>query len=76
MVVEGKIVAVMESWPLQLTVETQSGPLHVGLQSGTVVTEQGSAVDPNRLRPEMRVRIEGDRTGANAVTARSITILA
>jgi hypothetical protein len=73
--IEGEIVAVMESWPLQLTVETPTGRVQVGLQAGTVVTQGGQPSDPGGLRPGLRVRIAGERSGPGALSARSVELL-
>jgi hypothetical protein len=75
MAIEGEIVEVMESWPLQLTVVTQSGRQHVGLLSETRVVKEGQLVDPSVLTSGVRVRIEGENTGPNAMSARNIEIL-
>lgn len=75
MTIEGKIIEVMESWPLQLTVETQTSPLNVGLLAETEIIRQGQVLGPGELTPGVRVRIEGENTGPNAMSARTIEIL-
>ena len=47
MMIEGKIVAVMESFPLQLKVKTESGSYSVQLLSDTKITRQGETVYAN-----------------------------
>ena len=75
MAIEGSIVEVMESWPLQLTVETEAGRYQVSLLSETTVTREGETVDPGELMPGLRIRVGGQSSGANAMTARAIEIL-
>jgi hypothetical protein len=75
MIIEGTIVEVMESWPLQLTVETETGRYHVALLSETTITREGETVDPGELLPDLQVRVEGQRTGSSAISAQTIEIL-
>jgi hypothetical protein len=77
MEIEGKIITVMESWPLQLTVQAQTALYHVVLRSDTQITQQGKAVDPGSLRPDLSVRISGQVSSSNplAVNARVIEVL-
>lgn len=70
MTIEGKIVNVMETWPLQLTVETEKGPVHVMLQP------EADALGSRELQPGTTVRIEGSPTGAEGLTATAITLMA
>ncbi|AOX02194.1 hypothetical protein BJP34_24595 [Moorena producens PAL-8-15-08-1] len=76
MIIEGKIVAVMESFPLQLKVETQSGSYSVQLLSDTKITRQGETVDPGKLSPDQKVRIKGQSSASSksAMTAQTIEI--
>lgn len=75
MIIEGKIVEVMESWPLQLTVETETGRYHVELLSETTITREGETVDPGELLPDLLIRVQGQRTGSSAIIAQTIEIL-
>ncbi|OLT61670.1 hypothetical protein [Moorena bouillonii] len=77
MIIEGKIVAVMESFPLQLKVETKSGSYSVQLLSDTKITRQRETVDPGKLSPNQKVRIKGQSSGSSksAMTAETIEIL-
>jgi hypothetical protein len=77
MEIEGKIITVMESWPLQLTVQAQTALYHVVLRSDTQITQKGKAVDPGSLRPDLSVRISGQVSSSNplAVNARVIEVL-
>lgn len=74
MTIEGTIVSVMESWPLQLVVETATGRRHVALRSDTVITANGQTVEANRIVPGVRVRIDGDASSADAMTASALDI--
>ncbi|NJM17348.1 MAG: hypothetical protein HC836_04495 [Richelia sp. RM2_1_2] len=78
MIISGKIVQVMESWPLQLSVETSSGSYDVQLLEDTKITRQGQEVKPGELSPNMPVKIEGQlsKSNSNAFTASNIEIQA
>lgn len=65
MMIEGQIEQVMESFPLQLTVTTNSGRYFVSLQANTAIVQQGKTVAPTSLQPGTRVQISG-RQAANA----------
>ncbi len=77
MEIEGKIITVMESWPLQLTVQAQTALYHVVLRSDTQITQKGQAVDPGSLRPDLPVKIEGQVSSSNplAMNAEAIEVL-
>ncbi len=76
MIIEGRIVMVMESWPPQLAVETQNGRYDVGLFSETPITRQGKRVGLGELRTDLRIRVEGQNSGPRAMIAQAIEILA
>lgn len=77
MEIEGKIITVMESWPLQLTVQGQTALYDVVLRSDTQITQKGSVLDPGSLRPDLSVRISGQVSSSNplAVNAQVIEVL-
>jgi hypothetical protein len=75
MTIEGKIVEVMESLPLQLTVETATGRYHIGLLPDTAIIREGETIDPGGLLPGLQVRVGGQASGPNAMTAQTIEIL-
>lgn len=75
MEIEGHIQEVMESWPLQLAVDTNSGRYHVGLQPETRIEIGGVKVDPGDLKPGLTVLIKGTNTGNLSMTANTIEIL-
>ena len=74
--IEGKISQVMESFPLQLMVETQDGRCCVALKPETKVTQQGKTVDASNLNPGLRVKIQGLSSAADrlAMTAQAVEI--
>jgi hypothetical protein len=60
MAVEGTILEVMETWPLQLVISSLQGRVHVALREDlTVQKTDGASVDVKSLRPGVRVRVEG-----------------
>lgn len=59
--IEGMVVELMETWPLQLVVVNQQGRFHVALREDTHVRrEDGVSGDIHSLRPGVRVRLEGN----------------
>lgn len=65
MIIEGKISRVMESWPLQLTVETENGQYHVAFTSKTMIVTvkdkeiQCSSPTSNVIYPNLWIRLKG-----------------
>ena len=76
-VIEGIIVEVMESWPLQLAVEGGGNRYHVELLHQTTVTRGSRDVNPGVLQPDQRVRVSGSGRGppTQVMIAESIEIL-
>ncbi|MDJ0590061.1 MAG: hypothetical protein QNJ72_08725 [Pleurocapsa sp. MO_226.B13] len=74
--IEGKISQVMESFPLQLMVETDRGRYYVALISETKITQQEKTVDASNLNPDLKVKIHGLSSAVNqlAMTAQVIEI--
>lgn len=74
--IEGKISQVMESFPLQLMVETKDGCYCVALLPETKIARQGKTVDASNLNPGLTVEIQGLSSAANqlAMTAQVIKI--
>ena len=75
MVIDGTIVAVLESWPLQLRVETQEGPYLVALLAETTVVDEGKSVEAGTLRVGQRVRLEGEASRPGTLAAHAIWVL-
>ena len=73
--IEGKISQVMESFPLQLMVETKDGCCYVALLPQTKITQQGKTVDASNLIG-LTVTIKGLSSAADrsAMTAQAIEI--
>ncbi len=77
MTIEGTIVEVMESWPLQLSVETRAGRYHVELLDETRITQEGRTASPGSLTPNLRIRVKGSQSSVShlAMSAQEIEIL-
>jgi hypothetical protein len=74
MLIEGEVVGVMETWPLQLAVQTDAGTYHVIL-GDTVITSGGRSASPEDIRPGLDVRVEGEASGRRGMTASRIDII-
>ncbi len=76
MQLEGVIVEIMESYPLQLVVETTTGRYQVALTEATTLTEAADSRAQADLQVQMRIRLTGVQHDANAMTATTIEIIA
>ena len=76
MSIEGEITAVMESWPLQLTVETETESYHVSLEPNTDITQGSAMIEAWQLSPGQTVKISGKLSPSekNAMVAQSIEV--
>lgn len=73
--VEGRLVSLAESWPLQLSVQPASGPAwSVTLDERATVLAFGRASHVGALRPDMRVVVRGRVLGPHALLAAQIEI--
>ena len=54
---ESTIVHIMESWPLQLALQTPAGREQVMLAENVRIQRAGVLVDPGELQPGQRVRV-------------------
>lgn len=54
---EASIVHIMESWPLQLVLQTATGREHAALAEDARIHHVGRRVDPGALQPGQRVRV-------------------
>lgn len=54
---DARIVHIMESWPLQLVLQTSTGREHVALAEDATIQRAGKRVDPGVLRPGQRIRV-------------------
>ncbi len=77
MIIEGKIVELMESWPLQLSVETEMGLYHVELLDETKVIQAKRMVSPGNLSLHLHIKVKGYSSSetSSAMLAQEITIL-
>jgi hypothetical protein len=75
MTIDGVIVNVMESWPLQLTVDADAKSYNVLLQLNTIIEHEGREVSERELKPGLQVMIRGYRSPEEfAMTAKQIEI--
>lgn len=51
------IVHIMESWPLQLVLQTSTGRDHVALTEDVYIRQSGRRIDPGALQPGQHVRV-------------------
>jgi hypothetical protein len=51
------IIDIMESWPLQLKLQTPTGQEQVMLDENVRIYHAGLLVDPNKLRPGQHVQV-------------------
>jgi hypothetical protein len=68
--IEGRIVAIAESWPMQLSVQPDQGPgwtVMVGENTG--LTRHGSPLQASALRIGQRLRATGSQLGLAAQPA-------
>jgi hypothetical protein len=54
---EVTVIHIMESWPLQLAVQTPSGREQVALTEDVRIQRAGTPVDASALRPGQRVLV-------------------
>ncbi len=73
--IEGYVLEVMESMPLQLAVKSESTRIFVHLLLETTITQRGTPVGPGVIRPGIRIRIEGPGSVGEGMAADSIEIL-
>lgn len=66
----GRIVEIMESWPLELVVDSDGRSIFVGLQEETVVLSGEALVGPGSLAPGQNVAVKistGERCVAEEI---------
>lgn len=74
--VTGTVVAIQETWPLQLEVRADDGSVRpVPLAADCVVRAKGQAVPVSRLAPGAHIRATGARLSHGGVQASGIDIL-
>ena len=72
MVIEGEIIHVMETWPLQV-VQSQQGRYDVSLLEQTRILRGSQQVSASELRPGTNVEILGEGEGM-ALRAQTVRI--
>jgi hypothetical protein len=72
---DGRIVAVLETWPLQLTVKAATGCWHVVLSDNTTVMKDVRRVEPSCLHEGQRILVTGKETSLLAMIAERIDLL-
>ncbi len=65
------IVAIMESWPLQLELQSASGREFATLAAQGVIQHRGRLIAPGELRPGQHIRIL-QRTSRGEIAAMEI----
>lgn len=77
MIIEGKILQVMETWPLQLVIETKKrDKIYVTLLENTNLVHKNQNVNLNELMPNVNVKINGEyKVNNSSMTANSIEII-
>jgi hypothetical protein len=74
-VIEGSILNVMETWPLQLTVAVGGQRLQVSLTEQTEITAAGRPAGAGELRPGLAVAVQGHRAdGRDGIVASRIVV--
>ena len=74
--VEGRLVSLAESWPLQLSVQPSSGSVwSVTLDERASVLAFGRASHVGALRPDMRVIVRGRVLGPHALLAAEVEVI-
>jgi hypothetical protein len=75
MVIDGTVVDVMETWPLQLSIHTTSGLYHVVLSESTIITSEGwQPVDAGAVQPGAAVEVQGEFSGAQRMTVERLDV--
>ncbi len=60
--IEGTVVEVMESWPLQLSVQAETTERWFTLSDEAVVVDKGDAADPGHIKPGQKIHVITDET--------------
>ncbi|MGD1804996.1 hypothetical protein ACP6PL_06090 [Dapis sp. BLCC M126] len=76
MIIEGKLIEIMETFPLQLSIETEDKKKHtVTLDPNANTIKQGKTLDVNKLKLEQQIRVKGKTLKSGANIIESIEIL-
>jgi hypothetical protein len=71
--IEGQLLTIAESWPLQLTVQPDRGPSwFVRVGDNTLTYQSGIPVQASALRTGQRLRVTGILYGAECLQAQTV----
>ena len=74
--VQGQLLRIAESWPLQLTLRAADGSTWVAtLGDGALVTVRGVPASPAVLRPGQQLALRGRLVAPQALAADHINVL-
>ncbi|MBB3082464.1 hypothetical protein [Geodermatophilus sabuli] len=73
--IDGAIIAIRETWPLQLVVEAPGGRHDVALSEDTALTRAGTPVGSGALEVGAVVRVVGRLSAPHAMVASRVDIL-
>lgn len=74
--ITGKITGVMETWPLQLTLDVESEQYYVSLKDNTDIHRGSEPATTGELSPDMQVKITGITSESETrLIAQSIEVL-
>ena len=75
MELEGVVVDVMETWPLQLTVISAETCYHILLDMDTITYHNNEPHYDYPFQPNQHIKIEGQAFDGNFIVAKTIQIL-
>ena len=75
MMIEGRILEIMESHPPELIVESEGETIFVGLRPEARLTRNETPVGYGHLKPGQKVAVEGSASADNAMIANELTLL-
>lgn len=74
--IEGRLLSVAETWPLQLSVQPASGPAWaVTLAEDVQVRAGGRPAKAGALRPGQQLRVQGPALGPQALLGQQVEML-
>ena len=74
LVIEGIVVSVMETWPLQLVIQQGAIRYDVSLSESVDVKAGGVQVGVAVIRPGARVTVFGERRSGGSVVASTVLV--
>lgn len=74
MTIDGTVVDVMETWPLQLSVRSHTGLVPIALSDTTVITSRGRPAGAGAIRPGTTVQVEGEHLGTPTMIVRRVDV--